>query len=312
MNQISIKETAKVEGVGYSGRKISAIFHPAEEDKGLVFIVDNTEIPAKLESAENRWRGVSLTNGGKRVYLVEHLLSAVYALGIDNLVIELSGNVCPTKDNCAKEYFEALSGIREEQTASKRFWKYAKEDETHILSDKKQKPDSLIVKPSEGFVINYFSYYPHKVVGKQKFEFVFNEEQYYEEISKARPPVFIGSHFLKNILFGLEKMGLNGINEINYLLIASTESEEYANSDKFGVKYNGKEFVRHKILDVLGTLALTGRHFVNTEFRFNMTGHRFDLYALKKLFAEDSFKTYPPAQENHLHRSESGLVLNAP
>ena len=75
-----------------------------------------------------------------------------------------------------------------------------------------------------------------------------------------------------------------------FLLVTSEKAETYANPAQFGVRYGGQEFVRHKMLDVLGTLALAGNQFEDTEFKFEMTGHKFDLHALKKLFASGCFR----------------------
>jgi len=150
----------------------------------------------------------------------------------------------------------------------------------------------LRVNGLDGFVINYFVYYPHKVVGEQNYRFQFDEDIYAESVANARSPGFIKNGLFKKAFLLLERIGLHGINERNYLLITSENAERYANPDEFGVRYEGEEFVRHKVLDVMGTLALTGRQFRDTEFKFEMTGHRFDLYALKRLFKEDCFVDY--------------------
>ncbi len=292
-NQISINESVVVNGVNiYNGRENTATFHPAEENSGLFFLVNGERVPAKLDFAENRRKAIGLDNGEGRIHLVEHLLSAVYALGIDNLEIELSDGVCPTTDNCAQEYLEALKDIRGAQTAPKEFWKYVGDTETHIRNNEKRKPDCLKVNGLDDFVIDYFAYYPHKVVGEQNYRFQFDENIYAESVANARSPGFIKNGLFKKAFLFLERAGVHGISERNYLLITSENAEKYANPEEFGVRYGGQEFVRHKVLDVMGTLALTGRQFRDTEFRFEMTGHRFDLYALKRLFSEGCFVDY--------------------
>ena len=92
-------------------------------------------------------------------------------------------------------------------------------------------------------------------------------------------------------MFG--KLGISGITDDNYLLVTS-KGADLTNSPEHGDCYGGQEFVRHKVLDVLGTLALTGRQFKNTAFTFSMTGHRFDLYALDRLFEESNIKEWRP------------------
>ena len=154
-NQTSVRESVVVEGVNvYNGRRNSATFHPTEENAGLVFLVNGARVPASLDFAEHRGKAIGLDNGNGRIRLIEHLLSAVYALGIDNLEIELSDGVCPTTDNCALEYFNALRDLRGEQTLPKQFWKYGNDFDINIRSEEERKPDCLTVKPAEDFVID--------------------------------------------------------------------------------------------------------------------------------------------------------------
>ncbi|MBI2650425.1 UDP-3-O-acyl-N-acetylglucosamine deacetylase [Candidatus Woesearchaeota archaeon] len=208
VNQKSIKESVRVDGINiYNNRKNHVTFKPAQEDSGLVFIVNGKAVPASLKHAQHRKRGISLDNGKVAVYLVEHLLSPVYALGIDNLVIELSDNACPTTDNCAEEFFQALKGARSEQPAEKKFLVYNKKTGVVVKRGEEQKPDSLTVGTSRGFIIDYFASYPHKVIGEQKYRFEFDEETYERDIMQARSPALFPDwvfeklserHFLKS------------------------------------------------------------------------------------------------------------------
>lgn len=289
-NQISIKESVRVDGINvYNGNRNFVVFYPAREDSGLIFRFKNKNIIPSLNNAHYLRKAIGIDDGVIKIHLVEHVLSAIYALGIDNLLIELSDNVCPTTDNCAKEYFSALEEIRTIQSNKKRFWAYKKDLETIVRSNEKRGPDYIKIKPSKELIINYLAYYPHKAVGEQRYTFKVNEESYKENIMEARSPTFILNGAFKRLFLLLGGFGLHGINEKNSLLITSKNVEEYANSKPFGAKYERQEFVRHKILDVLGTLALTGKQFKKTEFEFNMTGHKFDLYALKILFDMNCF-----------------------
>ena len=288
--QSSINESMNVGGVNvYNGRKNYVIFHPREEDTGLVFRLKGNTIPASLDYAYHRKRAVALDNGKTEVHLVEHLMSAVYALGIDNLIIELSDGVCPTTDNCASEYFLALRDLRVAQQAKKKYLTYRHDLETVIRSEQQRKPDTITVKPSSSFVIDYFAYYPHIVVGEQNFIFEVDEETYQREIMEARSPAFLKNEICKSITLFLGRHTFHGLNGKNFLLITSKNAKEYANPSEFGVRYEGEEFVRHKVLDFLGTLALSGKQFKNTEFQVHMSGHKFDIYALKKLFGRGCF-----------------------
>lgn len=299
VKQSTIKDDVIVEGLNvFNGRKNHVIFRPADENAGLVFRIKDEDIPATLSNAYKdrylRRYGSFISLKGKRgvARVVEHILAAPYALGIDNLVIELSDGVCPTIDDCTEEFFQTLREIRQEQSSKKNFWAYEGKSETHVASPKGHKMDSITVKPSGRFSIAYYAYYPHKIVGPQTHRFEVNEEAYQNEVMQARSPAFISNGFHKYLFLFLMRHRRIGINERNYLLITSKDAEQYANPDEFGVRYRGQEFVRHKVLDALGALALTGRQFKNAEFNFFMTGHEFDLYALKKLFGMGVFTNY--------------------
>lgn len=284
--QISIKEPARVDGVNlYTGRRGYAIFHPAEENTGIVFAYKRQKIPATLGNAYKWLKSVSVYNSHIKINLVEHLLSAAYALGIDNLVIELSDNTCPTPAFITREYIAALKNIRAGQAEEKRFWAY-KESGGTIIENSGKGPEDFEVRPSEGFVIEYHAHYPEKGVSEQKFRFEVGEDVYEKEIMEARSPAFTMGRRAKKIFLGLGRLGLHGASEENCFFI-KPDGSSWPLEDS--IRYNGQEFVRHKALDVLGELALTGRHFRNTEFRVRMAGHKFDLYALKKLYERGLF-----------------------
>ena len=290
-NQKSIGESVIVEGVNiFTGASNAAVIHPAKKNSGLVFLVNDVKIPAKLEFAKNKKKSIMLGVDGQEAYLVEHLLSAVYALGIDNAEIELSDGVCPTLDDCALGYFNALKNVRLNQSAAKKFWRYSGSEERVIRSDKKKRHDSLTVGSLEGVALDYTAYYPHKVIGNQHYRFGFDEAEYASEIANARPPGFLYNEVFKNFVLALGDAGNHGLTEENYLLVTSKGRATYSNPSGLGARPEGLDFVRHKILDVMGTLALTGRQFRDTEFKFNMTGHKFDLCALRTLFDEGYFE----------------------
>jgi len=181
-----------------------------------------------------------------------------------------------------------------QQAAQRTHWKYSKKDQIIISEEHLGKPDFMTVSSKEEFSIQYHAYYPHLVLGHQNFRLCVCKENYKEQIMNARAPtlfpVFMRNEFIYSLFLALGKKGFHGVNEENYLLVASQNSSRYSNSKEFGVLYGGNEFVRHKILDVMGTLALTGRQFKDTCFNFNMTGHKFDINALKYLFNIGAFE----------------------
>ena len=288
--QTTISDLIKVDGVNvYNGNPNSVTFHPAPENSGLVFKIGDEKIPAELNLAERRKLSIWLIGEKAKVGLVEHLLSPIYALCINNLEIELSDGICPTTDNCAGEFFSALKNRKVNQDAEELFWKYRHSASFSIRNLDNSRRDILTVKPSDDFIIEDTVFYPHEAVRDQHVVFQFSEENYESQIMNARSPTFFKNDFLKDIFLMMGRLGFHGVSDERYLLVTSKSNEDYANSEEFGVRYQGDEFVRHKVLDVLGTLALTGRRFKETYFHFDKTGHQFDLHALRRLFAEDFF-----------------------
>ncbi len=299
MLQRTIKESVRVEGVHVyplSGESY-AHFHPAEENKGINFYYKGERIPANLERAfhpkkkinlEKFFRKCVALRGTKNnIYLTEHLLGAVYASGIDNLDIELSRNACPTIDNCGRDYYEALRELVCEQSAVKRFWKYSEKGDLSIRSPVNMRPDCLTVKEDKDFVVNCFAYYPHKMIKNQSYSLDMQLGDF-EDIIDARPPGFIPNGLFKKAFLFLGKKGIHGLNERNYLWVCSKKEENYSNPEQ--PRRKERCFVEHKVLDVLGELALTGHWFKETKFEFYMTGHQFDLFALRELFEGGSFE----------------------
>lgn len=294
VKQTTIKEKCVIEGVNlFNRRKCSATFYPAEKNTGIIFRKGRNVVPATLEFARKEegliWRTIDLKDGKARFRVVEHLLSAVYCAGIDNVVIELSSEVCPTTDNCAQEYFEILRPLLEMQEVDRRFLRYKKDLETSVQFG--DKPDSLTVSKSNGFILANRIKFPHRIIGEQKFEMEVTPENYAQNVMNARPPAFTGSRTIMWMLGGLGVfLRMHGVTRKNYLLIREKDNKTYGNCRGYEARYYGEEFVRHKTLDSLGTLALTGRRFIDTRFYFNMTGHEFDLYALNELFKRDVFE----------------------
>lgn len=299
----TIKEsTPRICGVNVfpPGRKNFVRFHPAENDEGIVFIVGKEKIPATLKKAFHHmpFRSVylasciSLEGEKEKAVKVEHIMSLVYGLGIDNIVIELSDGVVPRQDLGINEMFEALNPIICE-TATKREYLCVNDilDELTRTVTHSKKDDKLIVKQSDNFSIDYTAYYPHKIVGNQNYLFSFSKENYEKEIMNARSVFFLpfdGKRFLIDSVLKY----FHGVNESNSLIIGSKEQEHFLNNNYPKGMYDSMHFVRHKIMDFMCPLALTGHYYKNTMFEVYKSGHNFDIYSLKTLFGRDCFIPY--------------------
>lgn len=253
----------------YTGEEISIKFESAAENSGIVFVVNGERTKAELDSAKFFNRSIFVGKIG----VTEHLLSPIYALGIDNIVIKMDflkePYACPGFNGMAYEIINALNsaGIVA-QAAPKKYLTVGKK--FFIKQKNPEKKDSIIAEPFDNFIIEYRAFYSHSEVGEQFFSFEVSPENFQKNLMEARSPAFVQDGGLENYC----------ISEKTHLLIGNSR----------GARYGGQEFVRHKVLDFLGTLALLGRQFKNTRFKVNMSGHEFDLYVLKKLAKGKCFK----------------------
>lgn len=285
--QKTISNSVKIEGVNvYNGKKNHAVFHPANPDSGVIFYYKGERVKVTLENAIYKNKSIFLRGNKKNIGLVEHLLSSVYVLGLDNLLIELGDGVCPTTNNCAREYFLKLKKNIYEQEFLKEFWKYSSKNPVEIICP--GFPDKIKVSSSKNFNLDYYFNYPHVPLRDKSVSFDGDPTVYEKEISNSRPPGFLGN--FSNIFLFFGKLGLHGINCRNYLIVGNKKMQNFLNPKKFGVRHKGNEPALHKILDFLGILALTGKSFKETSFDVYMSGHKFDLFALNKLFNEGYFE----------------------
>lgn len=263
----------------YTNEEIIVSFYSLEENKGIVFNINGEEIRSDLDNANLEETAIFLKGEKNKIGIIEHFLPSIYALGIDNLLVKINFDrepfALPTFERGSGVVFKILkeAGIKE-QNARKKYLTTNKK--ILFKHTDKAKKDFISIVPSKRFVINYRVFFPHKAVGEQVFSFNVDENNFATQVMEARSPAFHdrSSNYTDNI---------NG--KFN-LLIGEKEEENYLNEPR----YNGQEFVRHKVLDFLGTLALFGKQFKNIEFNVNMSGHAFDLSTLKQCKKNNYFE----------------------
>ncbi|MFA4905787.1 MAG: UDP-3-O-acyl-N-acetylglucosamine deacetylase [Candidatus Margulisiibacteriota bacterium] len=231
MKRQTIKSPVSLTGKGLHSGKLSTVtFRPSPENTGLIFSYKGFPIPALAENVTDTIRGTTL---GK-IKLVEHVLAAVSGLGIDDLIIELDENEPPALDGSAKLFYAALdSAGRVELSAEKSFVKINRE----FLVE--EAGASLRLSPFDGFAVHFMIEFP--VIGRQ--EFTYNGD--FASIAEARTFGYLSE------LENLKKKGLaRGASLENSLAVGQ---DGYANPPRFP-----DEPVRHKVLDLVGDLALVG------------------------------------------------------
>jgi UDP-3-O-[3-hydroxymyristoyl] N-acetylglucosamine deacetylase / 3-hydroxyacyl-[acyl-carrier-protein] dehydratase len=273
--QRTIERTVTFNGVGlHSGKPCTATFAPEPENSGISFVRtdlgNRSRIPVTAKAAQYdpaRGRRTILSNGSSEVHTVEHILAAVHGLGIDNLRIELDSEEAPEPaDGSALPIVRALkSGGLKEQGAERRYVRI----ERPVMFD--DGGVQLLAVPHDGLRITFTINYPDKVVGTQSATFDLDPDTFEREIAPARTFVLMRDvEALKNA--GLIKGGsLANAVVVEDGKVLSDEPLRFPD-----------EFVRHKILDLLGDLSLVGGPILGHFVAFR-SGHQSHVKFVRKL-----------------------------
>ena len=276
IKQRTLKNTIRATGIGlHSGEKVYLTLKPAPVDTGIVFrradLDPVVEIPARAANVGETTMSTTLVNGDVKVDTVEHLLSAMAGLGIDNAYVELSASEVPIMDGSAGPFvFLIQSAGLEEQDAAKKFIRILRE----VTVEDGDKRATFL--PFEGFKVSFEIDFDHPVLKGQTQSAVvdFSSTSFVKEVSRART-----FGFMRDIEY-LRKhnLALGGSVE-NAIVVDETG---VLNAD--GLR-SDDEFVKHKILDAIGDLYLLGNSLIG-EFKGYKSGHALNNQLLRKLIAE--------------------------
>ena len=278
LNQRTLKNSIRATGVGlHTGKKVLMTLFPAAPDSGIVFrrtdLSPPVDIPASAENVGETMLGTTLHRGDAKISTVEHLLSALAGLGIDNLVVEVSAPEVPIMDGSAGPFVFLLqsAGI-EEQKAPKRFIRILESVRVED-GDKWARFD-----PYDGFKVNFEIEFNHPTFKKhsQVATMDFSTTSFLREVSRARTFGFMRD--LESLR--AHNLALGG-NLDNAIVLDDTR---ILNED--GLRYED-EFVKHKILDAIGDLYLLGHSLIG-EFSGFKSGHALNNKLLRKLISTAS------------------------
>jgi len=277
IKQRTLKNVIRATGVGlHSGEKVYLTLRPAGVNAGIVFRrVDFDEavvIPAKAENVGDTQLSTTLIQGDVRVSTVEHLLSAIAGLGIDNIYIDLSAAEVPIMDGSAGPFVFLLqsAGI-EEQNAAKRYIRIKKE----VRVEDGDKWASFV--PFEGFKVGFSIEFDHPVFKSRTQEAIidFSSTSFVKEISRART-----FGFMKDIeMLRQRNLALGGSMD-NAIVV-----DDFRVLNEDGLRYED-EFVKHKILDAIGDLYLLGHSLIG-EFHGHKSGHELNNKLLRELLVQE-------------------------
>ena len=284
LKQRTIKKTVKARGVGiHSGKLVNMTLIPAESDHGVVFKrldVGGRQVHAHSAFVNEVVLSTGLESQGVKVSTIEHLMSALSALGVDNVLVELDSFEVPIMDGSSAPFvFLVQSAGIEEQDAPKRFI---------VIKDivRVENGESWAqVSPHNGFKVTLEIDFEHKKIKEsgQKLTIDFAEQSYLKEISRAR--TFGYERDVEALQAGGLALGASFDNAI------ALSDDSILNED--GMRYHN-EFVKHKILDIVGDLFLLGGNVIG-HYEGYKTGHMLNDQLLSAILSQPqafSIETY--------------------
>ena len=246
MNQTTLAQPIKIQGVGlHTGVEVSLELLPAPENTGYVFVrtdLDNFEIPASVEYISHCSYATTLMRRGVVLSTCEHLLSALRGSGVDNCFIELDNIEIPIMDGSSEDFIDLIktAGVATQNAPGRVFRvlkKVAFEEDGRRMS----------IEPSDQYEIDCVIDFTHPFINRQKFHFVFENGSFGREIASAR--TFGFTHEIE--MLRKANLALGGSLENAIVLTPDGMLNETP------LRFDD-EFVRHKILDIIGDFALLG------------------------------------------------------
>lgn len=282
LKQRTLRKLIRTIGVGlHTGHKVEMTLRPAAPDTGVVFhrvdLPDAADLPALAFGVTDTRLATCLGDGENKVWTIEHLMSALAGLGIDNVHVDVSGPELPIMDGSSGPFvFLIQSAGIEEQSAPKRFIRVKRPVEV-VQGDKVAR-----FEPFEGFRITLSIDFRHPVFERSgnKTTVDFADHSYVREVSRARTFGFMSD---------VEAMRAQGL-ALGGTLDNAVVMDEYRILNPDGLRY-ADEFVKHKVLDCVGDLYLLGCPLIG-EFFGHKTGHAMNNQLLRALLSDaEAFET---------------------
>ena len=270
--QKTLAEPLTFDGIGlHTGQTSKITILPGTEDQGIVFkridLKNNNLIKANYKNVSSAKLCTTLENShGVKVSTVEHLLAAFFISGIDNATVEINCNEVPIMDGSAKEFLDVLKKVKTKKLQKK--IKYLRVLEKVELIDEKRK---MSIEPSDEFLeVDFQLNYDNQIIGKQKNIINFTKDNL-NDVSNSR------TFCLFDDIEKIKKSGLAKGGSLENAVVVDDQKV----LNKGGLR-NKKEFVNHKILDLVGDLLLSG-HRILGKVKCFQGGHELTNMFLKKM-----------------------------
>ncbi len=304
LKQRTLQSLTKAVGVGlHSGQRVELTLRPAQPDTGIVFrrvdLPQPVDIPITATAVTDTRLASTISNGGAKVFTVEHLMSACAGLGIDNLYIDITAEEVPILDGSASSFVFLLqsAGIVE-QNAPKRFIRVLKTVEVREGEGANVKWARL--DPHHGYKLSFEIDFRHPAVDSTGQSVVFDMDvnDYTRDIARARTFGFTRD---------VEMMRANGL-ALGGGLDNAIVMDDYKVLNSDGLRYDD-EFVKHKILDAMGDLFLIGKPLLASYVAFR-SGHAMNNLLLRELLSQPD--AYEVITFEDARQAPPGLAQLAP
>ncbi len=304
LKQRTLQSLTKAVGVGlHSGQRVELTLRPAQPDTGIVFrrvdLPQPVDIPIQATAVTDTRLASTISNGGAKVFTVEHLMSACAGLGIDNLYIDITAEEVPILDGSASSFVFLLqsAGIVE-QNAPKRFIRVLKSVEVREGEGANEKWARL--DPHHGYKLSFEIEFRHPAVDStgQSVVFDMDTDVYTRDIARARTFGFTRD---------VEMMRSNGL-ALGGGLDNAIVMDDYKVLNSEGLRYDD-EFVKHKILDAMGDLYLIGKPMLASYVAFR-SGHALNNKLLRELLHQPD--AYEVVTFDNVRHAPPGLAQLAP
>ncbi|MCO5141778.1 MAG: UDP-3-O-acyl-N-acetylglucosamine deacetylase [Oligoflexia bacterium] len=288
--QKTIKSSVSISGIGlHSGKRVSLTLSPARSNSGIRFqrldSNPSVSIEALVKNVHSTNLATTIAKDGVSVSTIEHLMSALWSMGIDNILCQVDGSELPILDGSALPFVQLIkkAGIKT-QRSLKKVLVVKKEIEV------KHGDKWAVLKPANDFKIRYTIDFPHPVIGKQTFEYS-QATDFVKEIAPCRT-----FGFLKDV----EKMQAMGLALGGSLQNAVVLDDVKALNEE-GLRFSN-EFVRHKILDAIGDFSLVGYSILGS-VELNRAGHELQTKLIHELLSQKGAYVIVAPEESEQEQS---------
>ncbi len=299
-HQYTLKESVSCCGVGlHSGRAVNLCINPASVDSGIRFFrtdfPESQPLPARINKVVDTRLATTIGNEQFRISTTEHLLAALKAYGIDNADIELDGDEVPIMDGSASPFFKLLKSVgKKKQEGFKKAVRITKEI---VYSDGDK---VLKISPFDGFKVTGKIQFDDSLIKTQEFSLELNNDRFEQEVARARTFGYVEE---------VEELWANGLalgGNLNNVIAIHWNKQSVLNED--GLRFKD-EFIRHKVLDLIGDLALMGCSILG-EITAYKAGHAQHLGLMQKIVSSPDCWEFVELKGNGQHSVLNSLVYN--